>query len=153
MVAGGPQSLRLFGSCDDGSGIFGWHCWASGSESIIGDGSECNGHCDFGSQGGGRHDGNRAVQRGFEISVLERWQAATLLGAGIVVWPNASFVLGELGLLPKIAAPAGRPDNMRRISATGQPLGELSLRAIDRAMGYPSYAILRKIYRPCCLTN
>ena len=61
----------------------------------------------------------------------------------MVVWPNASFVLRELGLLSSVAACSGHPEKMCRISAEGHQLGELDLTAIDRRMGYPSYSILR----------
>ncbi len=83
------------------------------------------------------------IRRGFEVSIFERTPAPAQIGAGMVVWPNASFVLRELGLLSSLAACSGRPETMRRISAEGHQLGELDLTAIDRRMGYPSYSILR----------
>ncbi len=90
------------------------------------------------------------VQRGFEVSIFERTSAPAHIGAGMVLWPNASFVLHKLGLLSGVAACSGRPETMRRISSEGERLGELDLRAIDRRMGYPSYSILPRTYSRCC---
>lgn len=84
------------------------------------------------------------MQRGYQVSLFERTPGPTHIGAGIVVWPNASFVLNELGLLPAIAALSGRPEKMRRVSAGGEALGYLDIAALDRRMGFPSYSILRR---------
>lgn len=84
------------------------------------------------------------TQRGYKVSIYERHAGPATIGAGIVVWPNASFVLDQLGLLPAIAALGGSPRRMRRISEGGEDLGQLDITALDRAMGHPSYAILRR---------
>jgi len=41
---------------------------------------------------------------GFDIDVYERHTEQSHIGAGIVCWPNASFVLKELGILKEIEA-------------------------------------------------
>ncbi len=84
------------------------------------------------------------IQRGYKVSIFERTPGPVHIGAGIVVWPNASFVLSELGLLSKIAALAGRPEKMRRVSAQGEDLGYLDITALDKRIGFPSYSILRR---------
>ena len=84
------------------------------------------------------------TQRGYKVSLFERTFEPAHIGAGIVVWPNASFVLNELGVLPEIAALSGRPEKMRRVSAEGEDLGFLDITALDRRMGFPSYSILRR---------
>ncbi|WP_437821464.1 FAD-dependent oxidoreductase [Sorangium sp. So ce1078] len=82
--------------------------------------------------------------RGFEVEVFERHAAPTDIGAGIVCWPNASFVLQELGLLRSVAELSGRPARMRRVSRAGEELGALDIRKLDELMGYPSLSVLRK---------
>ncbi|WP_437303991.1 FAD-dependent oxidoreductase [Sorangium sp. So ce388] len=82
--------------------------------------------------------------RGFEVEVFERHAAPADIGAGIVCWPNASFVLHELGLLHAVADLAGRPARMRRVSRAGEELGALDIRKLDELMGYPSLSVLRK---------
>jgi 2-polyprenyl-6-methoxyphenol hydroxylase-like FAD-dependent oxidoreductase len=82
-------------------------------------------------------------QQGFDVTVHERRAADENIGAGIVVWPNAAFVLDRFGLLDEMAAVAGRPRAMRRLSRHGDDLGALDIGLIDARMGYPSLSILR----------
>jgi 2-polyprenyl-6-methoxyphenol hydroxylase-like FAD-dependent oxidoreductase len=82
-------------------------------------------------------------QQGFDVTVHERRPADENIGAGIVVWPNAAFVLAQFGLLDEMAAVAGRPRAMRRFSRHGDDLGALDIGLIDARMGYPSLSILR----------
>ena len=82
-------------------------------------------------------------QQGFDVTVHERRAADENIGAGIVVWPNAAFVLAQFGLLDEMAAVAGRPRAMRRLSRHGDDLGALDIGLIDARMGYPSLSILR----------
>lgn len=82
-------------------------------------------------------------QQGVAVRVLERHRARSHIGAGIVVWPNASFVLDQLGVLPQMAAVAGRPVAMRRRSHEDEELGTLDIGLIDAIMGYPSLSVLR----------
>ena len=70
------------------------------------------------------------TQKGFEVTVYERTEAAATMsavtmGAGIVVWPNAAFVLDQLGVLDEIKSASGYPSSMRRVSSTGASLGQL----------------------------
>ena len=83
------------------------------------------------------------TQQGFDVTVHERRDADANIGAGIVVWPNAAFVLDQLGMLDEIAAAAGRPRTMCRLSQHGEALGTLDIGRIDARMGYPSLSILR----------
>jgi len=83
------------------------------------------------------------TQQGFDVTIHERRDADANIGAGIVVWPNAAFVLEQLGMLDDIAAAAGRPRAMRRLSQAGEDLGALDIGLIDERMGYPSLSILR----------
>jgi len=83
------------------------------------------------------------TQQGFDVTVHERRDTDANIGAGIVVWPNAAFVLEQLGMLDAIAAAAGRPRAMRRLSRHGAELGALDIGLIDERMGYPSLSILR----------
>lgn len=84
------------------------------------------------------------IQKGFEVTVYEKHLAASDIGAGIVVWPNAAFVLEQFGMLDDIAQVSGRPRIMRRMARDGASLGALSIETIDSRMGYASHAILRK---------
>lgn len=82
-------------------------------------------------------------QRGVRVSVHERHKAPTTIGAGVVLWPNATWVLDQLGIGGAIAAVSGRPAVMRRMSRTGEPLGAIDLGLIEQRMGWPCRSILR----------
>ncbi|GEQ77301.1 FAD-dependent monooxygenase [Comamonas testosteroni] len=83
-------------------------------------------------------------QRGYSPRVYERRAVPSTMGAGVTLWPNASFVLEELGLLQDIGAIGGRLRSVRRQDAAGNPLGGLDIGLLDRTMGYPTYTVLRK---------
>jgi FAD-dependent urate hydroxylase len=83
------------------------------------------------------------TQQGFDVRVYERHAGETHIGAGIVVWPNAAFVLQQLGVLDVIETVSGRPKRMRRLTPGNEDLGTLDIGLIDRQMGHPSLSILR----------
>ncbi|MER2490838.1 FAD-dependent monooxygenase [Catenovulum sediminis] len=83
-------------------------------------------------------------QRGFKVDVYERHAGPSEIGAGIVCWPNASFVLEQLGVLPQVAKVAGLISFMKRYSSEGEALGSMDIRKLNNLMAYPSYSILRK---------
>ena len=82
-------------------------------------------------------------QNGFEVDVYERNSSTTEIGAGIVCWPNASFVLDYLGVLDQVAKVSGMPSKMRRMTLENESLGSLDIKKLNRLMGYPSFSILR----------
>jgi 2-polyprenyl-6-methoxyphenol hydroxylase-like FAD-dependent oxidoreductase len=84
------------------------------------------------------------TEAGHDVTVHERAADPYGAGGGMVLWPNAGFVLEELGLLDAVAAVGGIPHAMHRLSRTGTPLQSLDIGRLDRAMGYPSYAVFRR---------
>ena len=83
-------------------------------------------------------------EKGFDVDIYERHKNRSDIGAGIVCWPNASFVLKELGMIDDIALLSGTPVKMRRFSKNGDDLGSLNIAQLDEKMGNPSFSILRK---------
>lgn len=83
-------------------------------------------------------------KQGYNPRVYERRAEPATMGAGVTLWPNASFVLEELGLLQDIDAIGGRPLVMHRQDAAGNALGGLDIALLDRTMGYPTYTVLRR---------
>ena len=86
-------------------------------------------------------------QKGFDVTVYERHISPSNIGAGIVVWPNAAFILDQLGVLNEIKAVSGYPSSMRRLTSAGESLGTLDIEIINRLMGYPSLSIFRKDFQ------
>ncbi|MBJ7311533.1 FAD-dependent monooxygenase [Rugamonas sp. CCM 8940] len=83
------------------------------------------------------------TQAGHTVTVYER-NTDEHAGGGMVLWPNASFVLDQLGLLPAVAAAGASPRAMRRLSRNGAALQHLDIGQLDREMGHASHAILRR---------
>jgi 2-polyprenyl-6-methoxyphenol hydroxylase-like FAD-dependent oxidoreductase len=83
-------------------------------------------------------------RQGCNPRVYERRAVPSTMGAGVTLWPNAGFVLEELGLLQDIGAIGGRLQTMCRHDAAGNPLGGLDIGLLDRTMGYPTYSVLRR---------
>ena len=86
-------------------------------------------------------------QNGFDVSVYERNVSPSHIGAGIVVWPNAAFVLQQLGVLSAMEAVSGTPTKMRRFSSANEDLGAIDIELINRQMGYRSLSILRNDFQ------
>ncbi|WEF30905.1 FAD-dependent monooxygenase [Pseudoduganella chitinolytica] len=84
------------------------------------------------------------TQAGHAVTVHERNRDPYGGGGGMVLWPNASFVLDQLGLLPAVAAIGGVPQAMRRLDRQGQLLQSLDIGMLDREMGYASHAVFRR---------
>jgi len=83
-------------------------------------------------------------QKGFDVDVYERHKQPTEIGAGIVCWPNACFVLEQLGVLGKVAGVSGSLSYMNRFSSNNEALGSLDISQLNQLMKYPSYSIIRK---------
>jgi 2-polyprenyl-6-methoxyphenol hydroxylase-like FAD-dependent oxidoreductase len=83
-------------------------------------------------------------QKDYDVDVYERHSQPTEIGAGIVCWPNASFVLEQLGVLDQVAKVSGLLNSMDRFSSEGESLGSLDINKLNELMTYPSYSIIRK---------
>ena len=83
-------------------------------------------------------------KQGYSPRVYERRAGPATMGAGVTLWPNAGFVLEELGLLQDIAAVGGRPVAMHRQDAAGNSLGGIDIALLDQIMGHPTHTILRR---------
>lgn len=84
------------------------------------------------------------TQNGIDACVYERRSSVHGLGAGVVCWPNACFVLSELGLLEELRSASWPITGMRRTASDGTDLGRLDVQSLDKAMGFPSLATLRR---------
>ncbi|WP_230411977.1 FAD-dependent monooxygenase [Denitromonas iodatirespirans] len=86
-------------------------------------------------------------QKGFDVSIYERHESDLSIGAGIVVWPNAAYVLEQLGVLDEIEAVSGHLTRMCRLSSANEDLGAIDIERINRNMGYSSLSILRSEFQ------
>lgn len=84
------------------------------------------------------------AKQGIENQVFERRKQISHLGAGIVCWPNACFVLDQLGLFQQVMHLGGQMQSMQRFDTHGNTLGKLDINKINNIMGYPSISITRQ---------
>src|SRR5579863_3795037 len=69
-----------------------------------------------------------ALQRvGIDATVYERAPELREVGAGMMLWPNATRVLKDLGLLERVAACSGRSGNFLVRASTGAILMDIAL--------------------------
>lgn len=80
---------------------------------------------------------------GHKVRVYERRRTPASPGAGYVLWPNAMFVLAQLGLTEAVIARGGKLARMNRYDERGQLLTSLDLSDLAQLMGRDCYAILR----------
>lgn len=81
-------------------------------------------------------------QNGFKnIVIYERRAEVQSVGAGFVIWANASWVLDKLGLLNDVALIGGRLKQMQRWTEGGDCLGGIDITKIDEIIGFPSFAV------------
>ena len=102
-----------------------------------------HGYRDSGRRRGGVGLGSGAGAPRTQTQGLRAPPGARHDGAGVTLWPNAGFVLAELGILDEVLELGGTPAAMYRYDAEGQSLGGLDIGPLDRLMGYPTCAILR----------
>lgn len=86
-------------------------------------------------------------QKGFKVTIYERHKSVQTIGAGIVLWSNASYILNKLNLLEAVKKVSSKPKNMQRFSDNGEALGSLNIEIINNEIGFESYAILREDFQ------
>lgn len=57
-----------------------------------------------------------ATKQGHQVSLYERNNKVSSLGAGVTLWPNAIFVLQQMGLATEIQSLGGLPAGIDRKS-------------------------------------
>lgn len=85
-----------------------------------------------------------ASRQGHKVQLFERQPLGKQMGAGVTLWPNATFVLAKMGLLAAVQARSGKPEWMRRLSPDNSEMTALPIAQLDELSGYPSQTILRK---------
>lgn len=85
-----------------------------------------------------------ASKQGYQVSLYERDPKISSIGAGITLWPNAVFVLQQMGLEDELRKLAGSPRFMRQLDQHGRIQGELDIAEMDVLSGFSSLTILRR---------
>ncbi|KZN52330.1 hypothetical protein N474_23090 [Pseudoalteromonas luteoviolacea CPMOR-2] len=85
-----------------------------------------------------------ATQRGHQVKIFERNNNISTLGAGVTLWPNAMFVLDQMGLLEEVQSAGGLPQAISQFDKYNHSRVILNIDELNKACGYPSVAILRQ---------
>ncbi|WP_457944828.1 FAD-dependent monooxygenase [Vreelandella alkaliphila] len=85
-----------------------------------------------------------ATQQGYQVSVYERDSKVSSIGAGVTLWPNAIFVLQQMGVEKELKRLGGAPRLMRQFDQFGVWQGELDIEEVNLLSGFPSITILRR---------
>lgn len=85
-----------------------------------------------------------ACRQGHKVQVFERKRLDAQMGAGVTLWPNATFVLAKMDLLSAIEARSGKPGWMRHISPDNNEMTALPIAELKQLSGFPSLTILRQ---------
>ncbi|MFJ5537583.1 FAD-dependent monooxygenase [Vreelandella titanicae] len=85
-----------------------------------------------------------AKKQGCQVTLYERDSKVSSIGAGVTLWPNAIFVLQQMGLEKEIKRAGGTPRYMRQFDQYGVQQGEFDIEAVNMLSGFPSVTILRR---------
>jgi len=85
-----------------------------------------------------------ATKQGYQVSLYERNSQVSSIGAGVTLWPNAMFVLQQMGLEKEVQQIGGVPSFMRQFDKNGVPQGELNIDEVNVLSGFASVTILRR---------
>ncbi|WKE64247.1 FAD-dependent monooxygenase [Gallaecimonas kandeliae] len=85
-----------------------------------------------------------AAKQGYRVSLYERDEGVSTIGAGVTLWPNAVFVLQQMGLAQQVKAVGGTPGFMRQFDRHGALQGEFDIERVNELSGFPSVTLLRR---------
>lgn len=84
------------------------------------------------------------TQAGHDVVVCEQAEGLRKGGYGVILWPNATGILGELGI-PHEKLPGHRLDRVDIQSEIGEPLVRVELDRIAQRFGNPNVVIRRSV--------
>ncbi|EKF74543.1 FAD dependent oxidoreductase [Alcanivorax hongdengensis A-11-3] len=85
-----------------------------------------------------------AARQGWRVCLYERHERITTLGAGVTLWPNALFVLEQMGLAGEVSAVGGAPRFVRQWDHRGVSQGERDIQALNVLSGFATVTVLRR---------
>lgn len=85
-----------------------------------------------------------AAKQGHKVTLFERGSTVSSMGAGVTLWPNAMFVMQQMGLDEKLRHAGGVPDRMRQFDQHGVLQTEFDISAVNSLCGFPGVTVLRR---------
>jgi 2-polyprenyl-6-methoxyphenol hydroxylase-like FAD-dependent oxidoreductase len=84
------------------------------------------------------------IDRGWDVTVLERESHLDATGAALAIWPNGTRALGRLGLADLVERAASRPMSAVIRKANGRPMVKHPPEALRRRYGAPLVGVRRE---------
>jgi len=92
-------------------------------------------------------------QQRFSVDIYERDNQPRTMGAGLILWPNATRLLSKAGLLQEVITDNFRLKKMETLDHQGQLLSILDIHDLEIEMSnYPAYPISRHQLQTSLLT-
>ncbi|MFG1498197.1 FAD-dependent monooxygenase [Saccharospirillum sp. HFRX-1] len=85
-----------------------------------------------------------ARKAGIKVTLFERSSNYSSIGAGVTLWPNASFVIKQLGLMDQLIQAGGQPSFTCQFDRQNNQQAEFSIATLDSICGFPTVCILRE---------
>lgn len=85
-----------------------------------------------------------ARKQGINVTIYERNSQFSSIGAGVTLWPNATFVIKQMGLMDKVSQFGGHPNFMCQFNSNDIKLAEFDIKALNSISGFPTISILRR---------
>lgn len=85
-----------------------------------------------------------ARKEGIKVTLYESSSNYSSIGAGVTLWPNASFVIKQLGLLDELVQNGGQPSLTRQFDQQDNQQAEFNITTLDSICGFPTVCILRE---------
>lgn len=84
-------------------------------------------------------------QAGHDPLILEEAPELGDVGAGLLLWPNATSLLRQLGVLDELMKRSGRAKVFERWTDRGRFINRVSLESVERHFGAPTIVVRRSV--------
>jgi len=84
-----------------------------------------------------------ARKAGIKVTLYERSSNYSSIGAGVTLWPNASFVIKQLGLMDELIQAGGQPSFRHQFDRQDNQQAEFDITTLNSICGFPTVSILR----------
>ncbi|MBJ7552542.1 FAD-dependent monooxygenase [Marinomonas ostreistagni] len=85
-----------------------------------------------------------ARKQGIHVTLFERSKCLSSIGAGVTLWPNATFVMKQLGLIDEVIHSGGQPCFMHQFNRQGRQTNTFDIGALNAMCEHPTVNILRR---------
>ncbi|SBT17851.1 FAD-dependent urate hydroxylase [Marinomonas gallaica] len=85
-----------------------------------------------------------ARKQGIQVTLFEQNKDYSTIGAGVTLWPNATFVIEQLGLMDEFQKHCGRPRFVRQFDPQSTLVSQFDIGSLEDLCGLPTFTVLRQ---------